>query len=205
LNATEAVILGGPPYNFSSSMTGLAYLSPTIFSIIFQYISGSLTDYLKITLARKRGGLSYPEDRFWGLILYMILGFLACIGWGVGAYYGKHWFLLVFSMGVLGGLGVFGVTAGCNYAVDTYHELETEAMVVVIIIRNLMSFACSYGLTDWVVNMGYKHAFISAGCILFFCNGTFLIMRYTGLYWRNKTKARYWKLVEENRRVIAGK
>ncbi|ONH70187.1 Protein HOL1 [Cyberlindnera fabianii] len=189
LNATEATILGGAPYNFSPSMCGLAYISPTIFSVVFYFFAGYLSDWLKIRIAKSRpDGLSYPEDRLWVLLIYCFLGFLASIGWGVGAYYEVHWMCLVVSMGVLGGLGVFGAIGGVTYCSDCYHELDTEGMVVVIMIRNLMSFACSYGLTDWVLNMGYKNAFISSACILFFCNFTFLLMRLTGPYWRNKTK-----------------
>ncbi|ODQ61892.1 hypothetical protein WICANDRAFT_24927 [Wickerhamomyces anomalus NRRL Y-366-8] len=202
LNATEATVLGGAPYHFSSAMCGLAYISPTIFSVVFFFLSGYLSDFLKVKLAKRRNGLSLPEDRFWVLIVYMVLGFLASIGWGVGAHYGAHWMVLVVSMGVLGGLGVFGCISAVTYCSDAYHELDCEAMVVVILIRNLMSFACSYGLTDWVVNMGYKNAFISSGCILFFCNGSFLLMRYTGPFWRNKTKHIYWKYVEQNRKVV---
>nr|QFR37161.1 MFS transporter [Cyberlindnera americana] len=206
LNATEATILGGAPYNFSASKCGLAYISPTIFSLIFYFFAGYASDWIKIRIARTRpGGLSLPEDRLWVLSIYCVLGFLAAIGWGVGAYYEVHWAILVVSMGVLGGLGIFGVIGGVTYCSDCYHELDTEAMVVVIVIRNLMSFACSYGLTDWVTNMGYKNAFISCACILFFCNATFLVMRFTGPYWRNRTKHIYWKYVEHNRRVLAAK
>ncbi|CCH45906.1 putative membrane protein [Wickerhamomyces ciferrii] len=204
LNATEATILGGDPYNFSPAMCGLAYLSPTLFSVFFFFIAGTLSDFLKVHIAKKRNGSSIPEDRLWVLMVYMILGFLASIGWGVGAYYGAHWMALVISMGVLGGLNVFGCTSACTYCSDTYHELDTEAMVVVIVIRNIMSFAASYGLTDWVLNMGYKNAFISSGCILFFCNSTFLIMRIPGPYWRAKTRYSYWKLVEFDRDTFYG-
>ncbi|ONH70185.1 Protein HOL1 [Cyberlindnera fabianii] len=206
LNATEATILGGAPYYFSPAMCGLAYISPAIFSLVFYYFAGYLSDWLKIRIAKSRpDGLSYPEDRLWVLIIYCVLGFLASIGWGLGAYYEVHWMCLVVSMGVLGGLGIFSVIAGTTYCSDSYHELDTEGMVVVIVIRNCMSFACSYGLTDWVTNLGYKKAFISSACILLFCNLTFLVMRYTGPYWRDKTKARYWKFVEQNRKVISGK
>jgi len=202
LNATEASVLGGAPYNFSSAMCGLAYISPTIFSVVFFFCAGSLSDFIKVKIAKRRNGLSLPEDRLWVLVVYMVLGFLSSIGWGVGAYYGAHWMVLVISMGVLGGLGVFGCTCAVTYCSDSYHEMDTEAMAVVIVIRNLMSFGCSYGLTDWVTNMGYKNAFISSGAILFFCNGTFLIMRLTGPYWRNKTKGLYWRYVEQNRKVV---
>ncbi|CCH45912.1 putative membrane protein [Wickerhamomyces ciferrii] len=204
LNATESTVLSGAPYNFSAAMCGLAYISPNICCVVVFLMAGYMSDYLKVSLAKRRGGTSLPEDRLWILVVYMVLGFLACIGWGVGAHYEVHWIVLVISMGLMGGLTVFGCTAAVTYCSDCYHEMDTEAMVVVILIRNLMSFACSYGLTDWVLNMGYKNSFISAACLTLFCNATFLVIRASGPYWRNKTKAQYWKIVEHKRSVEAG-
>ncbi|KAH3900728.1 related to transporter protein HOL1 [Saccharomycodes ludwigii] len=201
LNATEALILGGDPYNFKTSMCGLAYISPTIFSVIIFFIVGYISDKLKIYIASKRGGLSMPEDRLWIVSFYAVFGCAACILWGVGAYYEVHWFGLVFGLGLLGGLGVFGCASSTGYVVDSYHELDTEAMVVVIIIRNCMSFGVSYGITDWVVNLGYKNCFISVAFICFACNASFLLMIYTGPWWRNRQKHAYWNLVEKYRNL----
>jgi MFS family permease len=201
LNGTASKILSGEPYNFTPTQRGIAYLSPVIFCVVFWFFVGPMSDRLKIWLARRRNGVSYAEDRLWMLILRMVFGLLASIGWGVGAYYGIPWGILGVSMGVLGGSGIFSSTASVTYVTDCYHEMATEAMVVVMIIRNTMSFACSYGLTHWVVNLGYKRAFISSGFCLFGSMGTFIIMRYTGPYWRNRTKEAYWKLVEKQKRM----
>lgn len=201
LNGTASRILSGEPYNFTPSQRGISYLSPVIFCVVFYVIVGPFSDRLKIFLARRRGGLSYPEDRLWILIFRMVLGLLASIGWGVGAYYGIHWFIIVLSMGILGGSGIFSSTASITYVTDCYHEMATESMVVVMIIRNTMSFSCSYGLTHWVVNMGYKNAFITSGFCLFGSMGTFLIMRFAGPYLRDRSKEKYWKIVETQKRM----
>lgn len=202
LNATAALILEGKPYNFSPSIVGVAYLSPTIFSFLLFYVSGFFSDWLKVRIAVWRGsGLSMPEDRLWVLSLYCILGTFASILWGVGAYYEVHWFGLVFGMGLLGGCGIFGIASSTTYVVDAYKELDTEAMVVVILVRNLMSFAVSYGITDWVVNLGYKKCFISVAFICFGCNASFLLMVYSGPWWRNRQKHMYWSLVERYRKL----
>lgn len=201
LNATSATILSAEPYNFNAAMRGVAYISPFLFSFVFYYISGYLSDKLKIRLARKRGGVSYAEDRLWVMAIYSIIGCLTAIGWGVGAYYSKHWLFLIICFGILGGLGVMGATTTVTYTSDCYHELDSEAMVVVIIIRNLMSFAVSYGIGPWIAGLGLKKTFISVGLICLFCQGSFIIMRYTGPYWRNKTKNIYWRMVENDRKV----
>lgn len=199
LNATEAMVLAAKPYDFSSSACGLAYVSPLICTFIFFPIAGTCSDRLKVLFARRRNGFSIPEDRLWILLIYAVLGCAASLLWGIGAYYQIHWFPLVLALGVLGGCGVFGPVSSAAYVVDTYRELDSEAMVVVILIRNLMSFACSYGLTHWVENLGYKRCFIGVAFCCLATNSSFLVMIFTGPWWRKKQKYAYWSLVQRCR------
>lgn len=195
MNATLAVVFGAEPYGFSSAMTGLVYASPLIFAIVFYVYAGWTLDYLKVKIARRRNGYSKSEDRLWSLILYMILGPSALILWGVGAYYRIHWFGLIIGCGIMGGLAPLGCSVGVTYSIDTYHEMSCECMVIVILIRNGMSFAVNYGITPWVTNMGYRDAFITAAFICLFSFSTFLIMVYIGPTLRRKTKDKYWRIV----------
>ncbi|CUM67340.1 uncharacterized protein PRCAT00005033001 [Priceomyces carsonii] len=203
LNGTEALVLGAEPYNFSSSMCGLAYVSPLIFTAIIYFYAGWAPDWLKIRLARKRKGLSHAEDRLWALVFYMILGPCALILWGVGAHHGIHWFGVVFGLGLMAGLCIIGCVIAVTYTIDCYHEMACEAMATVVVIRNTMNFAMDYGITPWVVNTGLQNTFIAAAFICLFCIGTFFLMEATGLYWRQKTKNRYWSLVEKRRKLLA--
>ncbi|KAM9895651.1 hypothetical protein OXX79_007968 [Metschnikowia pulcherrima] len=199
LNATEALVLGAAPYDFSSAMCGLAYLSPCIFVLIIYFYAGWITDLLKIKLAKRRGGLSHAEDRLWALSVYAILGPCALILWGVGAYNGIHWFGVVFGLGLMAGLCIIGCVNAVTYVIDCYHEVSCEAMATVVVIRNTMSFAMSYGITPWIENEGLKKTFIAAAFICLFCIGTFTVMLKTGYYWRDRTKHKYWKLIEHRR------
>lgn len=199
LNATESMVLSGKPYNFSSSMCGLAYVSPLVCTFVVFPVAGFCSDKLKVYWAKRRNGLSIPEDRLWVLFIYAVLGCAASLLWGIGAYYQIHWFPLVLALGILGGCGVFGPVSSSAYVVDTYRELDAEAMVVVILIRNLMSFACSYGITNWVENLGYKHCFLGVAFCCFATNSSFLVMTFTGPWWRKRQRHAYWSLVERCR------
>ncbi|CDK25215.1 unnamed protein product [Kuraishia capsulata CBS 1993] len=199
MNGTMSSVFTAHPYNFSSAMTGLVYLAPLIFAVIFNFYAGYVSDWLKIKMAERRGGISYAEDRLWILLLYMIVGPCALFLYGIGAYYEVHWFGLVIGAGITGGCVVVGAASACSYCIDTYREMSCEAMVVVVIIRNTMNFAMDYGITPWITNTGLKNTFIAAGFINLFCIGTFLIMELTGPYWRNKTKEKYWKIIEKRR------
>lgn len=145
LNATASIILGGPPYNFAPSMVGLSYLSCTIGVIIGCLISGRLSDWLTIKLARRNNGIMESEHRLWPFLLCVVAVPGSLILWGVGAAHGVHWFGLVFAMGLLALSTTFGITLSVNYMIDSYHEICGDAMTTVILVRNTMSFAISYG------------------------------------------------------------
>jgi hypothetical protein len=85
------------------------------------------------------------EHRLWPLAICIIGVPASLILWGVGAQHGIHWFGLILSMGSLAATGVMGLTISINYLVDSYYCLSGDAMVTVILVRNTMSFAISYG------------------------------------------------------------
>ncbi|KAH3663523.1 hypothetical protein OGAPHI_004924 [Ogataea philodendri] len=202
LNGTEALILGDEPYNFSSAMCGLAYLSPVIFCLVIYPYCGWSTDWVKIHFAKKHNGVSQAEDRFWVLPVYMILGPAALILWGVGAAKGVHWFGVVFGLGLMAGLCTIGCVSAVTYILDSYEHMSAPAITVAILIRNTMNFAMDYGITPFVTNVGVQNCFIASAFICLFCIGTFFVMIFTGYYWRNKTKERYWKIVETYRAKV---
>lgn len=145
LNATASVILSASPYNFSASMVGLTYISCCIGVIIGSMLSGKMSDWLTIKLARRNKGIMEAEFRLWPFILCVFLVPGLLILWGVGAAHKIHWFGLVFAMGGQALTMTFGVTLSVNYLIDSYHEISGDAIVAVIIVRNTMSFAISYG------------------------------------------------------------
>ncbi|CDK26107.1 unnamed protein product [Kuraishia capsulata CBS 1993] len=199
MNGTLTTVFGGAPYNFSSAMCGLVYVSLLIFAAIFNFYAGWTADWLKIKLATRRGGKSNAEDRLWLLGLYMFIGPAALFLFGIGAYYQIHWFAVVIGAGITGGSVLLGCTSACNYTIDTYREMGSEAMIVVILIRNCMNFGMGYAITPWVNDLGYKYCFLSAGFICFGCISTFLIMEIWGPTWREKTKGRYWKIIQDRK------
>ncbi|KAJ9323597.1 hypothetical protein DTO027B5_4538 [Paecilomyces variotii] len=198
LNGTSSLILGSAPYNFSSSMVGLSYVSAIIGVGLSSLFSGKFGDWLMIRLARRKKGIHESEHRLWLFAINILLTPFALILWGVGAAHGVHWFGLIFGMGVLAFTITIGIQASVSYCVDTYKDLSGEALVTVIIIRNTMSFAVGYGITPWVTNMGYQNAFLVAAFVGLAQALTFLIFVKWGKGWREMSKHRYWKYVEKS-------
>lgn len=74
--------------------------------------------------------------------------------------------------------------------------MSGPGMVPIIVIRNCLSFAISYGITPWVTNLGLKKCFISAAFIALACNLSVFIMIIWGKRFRDTTKAAYWGYVK---------
>jgi MFS family permease len=195
LNATASIILGGEPYNFGASMVGLSYLSCCIGVVIGALTSGRVSDWLTIKLARRNKGVMEAEHRLWPFILCVIAVPSSLILWGVGASQGIHWFGLVFAMGALAFTSAMGVTLSVNYLIDSYHDISDDAIVTVILVRNTMSFAISYGITPWLTTLGYKNCFISAAFVGMAASSVFFFMIIFGKKFRVKSAARYWEIV----------
>lgn len=211
LNATASIILGGEPYNFKSSMVGLSYLSCCIGVVVGSLVSGKVSDWLTIKLARRNNGVMEAEHRLWPFMLCVIAVPASLILWGVGASQGVHWFGLIFAMGALAFTSAMGVTLSVNYLIDSYHDISGDAIVTVILVRNTMSFAISYGyvhqpsllshtdrcsITPWLTNLGYRDCFISAAFVGMTASAVFLVMIKYGKSLRTRSAGRYWQLVE---------
>ncbi|EUC46756.1 hypothetical protein COCMIDRAFT_91982 [Bipolaris oryzae ATCC 44560] len=195
LNATTSIILGGPGYNFKPSMVGLSYVSCCIGVVGGALFSGRFSDWLTIKLARKNNGVMEAEHRLWPFALCLIMVPASLILWGVGAAHGVHWFGLVFAMACLAFTSTIGVTLSVNYMVDSYHDISGDAIVTVILIRNTMSFAISYGITPWLRNLGYQNCFISAAFIGMAASSMFLVMIKYGKGMRVRSSSEYYSIV----------
>ncbi|KAG5746272.1 hypothetical protein H9Q70_011035 [Fusarium xylarioides] len=201
LNATASIILSGPGYGFKPSMVGLSYLSCCLGTIIAAILAGRLSDWLTIKLARRNNGIMEAEHRLWPLAICVIGVPASLILWGVGAQHGVHWFGLIFAMCTLSVTSVMGLIISINYLIDSYYELSGDAMVTIILVRNTMSFAISYGITPWITNMGYQNCFISAAFIaLAACSACFVMIKF-GKLLRQRSARRYKELVDDDKRV----
>ncbi|CAI7636315.1 unnamed protein product [Penicillium glandicola] len=198
MNGTASIILGGEPYNFGSSMVGLSYLAPIFGVVLGSIFTGRFSDWLTIKLARRNNGVMEAEHRLWPFLACLVLVPFSLILWGVGAAHDIHWFGLIVAMCLLSFSNTCGITLSCNYFIDSYRDLSGIAMASVILVRNTMSFAISYGITPWIDNMGYQNCFISAAFVGLACSSVFLFMIKFGKTFRERSREKYWKLVQEN-------
>ncbi|KAJ3548378.1 hypothetical protein NM208_g1037 [Fusarium decemcellulare] len=197
LNATASLILSGSPYNFSSSIVGLSYISCLLGVFLGTYYSGPLGDKFVLWKARRNNGIMEPEYRLWLYTALVIMIPGGMILWGVGAAHQIHWVGMLFAMGTLAAAITIGCQLPISYCIDCYRDLGADAIVTVILIRNTMSFAIGYGVTPWVTNMGYQNAFLVAAFTAFAQLSLFLVFIRWGRQFRKASVARYWKHVQQ--------
>ncbi|KAE9994624.1 hypothetical protein EG327_006767 [Venturia inaequalis] len=194
LNGTTSLILAGSPYNFSSSMVGLSYVSPLLGVLAAALYTGLFGDWAVLRIARRNKGVWESEHRLWLFCLSLLIIPASLILWGVGAYHHIHWFGLIVAMFVIAAANTIGIQLSVSYCIDSYKDLSGDAMVTVIIIRNTMSFAIGYGITPWVTNMGLQNAFILAAFAGLAQVCTVFPMIKWGRTLRKQSRARYYKV-----------
>ncbi|KAG8359236.1 hypothetical protein FVEN_g2908 [Fusarium venenatum] len=183
-------------------MVGLSYLSCCIGTIIAFAVAGRMSDWLTVKLARRNNGIMEAEHRLWPLAICVVGVPASLILWGVGAQHGVHWFGLIFAMCALSTTSVIGLIISINYLIDSYYDISGDAITTIILVRNTMSFAISYGITPWITNLGYQNCFVSAAFVaLAACSAVFVIIKY-GKALRVRTASRYHKLVADDKRVM---
>ncbi|TKA25236.1 hypothetical protein B0A50_05934 [Salinomyces thailandicus] len=196
MNATASTIFSAPPYNFSSSIVGLTYISPMLGTLGAAIYNGYFSDILAKRLARRNEqGVFEPEYRLPLVLLLLLVTPASLILWGVGAAHGIHWFGLVVAMCGLGFQNTVGAGAAFSYLVDTYTEMSGDALTAVIVVRNTMSFAINYGITPWTENLGLSDAFVTAAMVGLVCVATTVPFIWKGKEVRSRSKRAYWKMV----------
>ncbi|EED19206.1 conserved hypothetical protein [Talaromyces stipitatus ATCC 10500] len=195
-NATTSAILSVAPYDFSAAIVGLSYVAPLIGASMAGVISGPVADWLTLRLATRNGGLREPEQRLWGLVVYCILMPAGLLIWGLGAYHGLHWAVVLLGGLLCGYCNVSGGAYALAYAVDCFKELSGETIVSVILCRNTLSFAFNYAITPWIDAQGLQNTFIAVAVLAWAFGMSFLLMEWKGKALRVMCAERYWTYVE---------
>ncbi|KAF5608645.1 HOL1 substrate-H+ antiporter [Fusarium subglutinans] len=119
-----------------------------------------------------------------GLLLY-----------GVGAANSIPWIGPVVGMGLVGFGLIVAAALTMAYVVDCYKEVDGEAITAVILIRNIIGCAMTFGIQPWIDSMGVQGTFILV-CFLSFVitvfAGSFIIW---GKKFRRLTKMAYLSFV----------
>lgn len=184
-------IFNAPPYNFSTSQTGLVSISPLILSVIGEVICGPLNDAICLFITRKNKGIYEPEFRLVLMIVVVILGTVGYFGFGLSVHYQTHWLGPVITYGIANMALAFASTCLFGYALDSYPHLNEEAFAA-INARNIFAFGVTYFVEGWLEQSGVLNVFIVLGSV-FLASCIFTIPLWVfGKRWRNEIAKSQW-------------
>lgn len=199
METTQSEMYSAPPYNFSTLTVGLTNLSALVGSIFGMFYGGPFVDYLTIKLSERNNGILEPEFRLWAMIVPTLLNAGGLLAYGLGTVYEANWFVSVgvgqsclgFAMGSSGGITL-------TYVVDCYPKLASEALVLMLFLRNLVGMAFCFAIQPWLDSDGLSLTTWLMFMLSVVINGSFIIFIKWGKDFRRWTKDRYYKYSDPN-------
>ncbi|OBT64191.1 hypothetical protein VE03_06877 [Pseudogymnoascus sp. 23342-1-I1] len=165
---TMSSVLLAPPYSWSFQYVGLSTI-PIVISAVFVYVIGSWgADKMSNSVTKRQGGRREAEVHLTNLIFPLFCGILGCILFGVGGeyVYSVHWTAILVGAALLNFSFLTINIVGSVYCVESYPKWAGPVLVNVASFRNIIGFAFTFGVADWVQVRGYMGCFgIFAGCI----------------------------------------
>jgi MFS family permease len=196
---TISEILTEPPYDWSTSSTGLVFLAALVGNFV-GWLTGVLSDRIVIHLARKNRGIKEPEMRLWTLCFSFVYAAVGYFMYGFGAQAGAHWMTIAFGVGCMIAHQVSACSIATTYAMECFPGIGGELVVVLAICSSCINFAISYSVQPFIEAAGYGYAFLFFGlCVL--CSMLAAIpMGIYGKSWRRRCspKWRGWLSQREN-------
>ena len=113
-----------PPYNFNASQIGLMSVAPFIGNTIGSLISGPISDWLVLRLAKRNGGIFEPEMRLWNLLGFapFVPAGMLVFGYGLGNR--LPWIVIAVGYAIYG-FGMAPVSsAALTYLIDAYTDVS---------------------------------------------------------------------------------
>ena len=193
---TQSAIFSEPPYNFSVNNVGLITLGLFVGSVGMFY-GGPFVDWFAIKMAKRNNGILEPEHRLHTMIIPTIFNAAGILAYGLGAYYGSHWAILVVI-----GLGLMGFAMSSTggiclvYAVECYDKLASESLVLILFIRNMIGMGFSFAINPWIAAQGMKKTTYAMFALSVAVNGSYIFMVWKGKAIRRWSRARYEKITD---------
>lgn len=116
---TISEILTSPPYNWSTTATGLVFLAALVGNCV-GYATGVLSDHIVIFLARRNRGVKEPEMRLWTLCFSFVYAAVGYMLYGWGAQFGMHWMTIAFGVGAMIAHQVSACSIATAYAMECF-------------------------------------------------------------------------------------
>lgn len=193
---TQDTFFYDAPWNYSETGVAIMNVATLIGAVIGCIMSGVLSDYHVLWLAKRNNGIMEPEYRLWLLFITLFISPIGLIMFGVGAANNWPWQAIYVGLGFIGfGWGSIGDTA-MSYLMDAYPAIVIQGMVCVSIINNTLACVFTFVCSLWLDHSGTANTYIVLAVIDFISIAFIIPTLYYGKTWRRRSKRLYAELVE---------
>jgi MFS family permease len=197
LTTTQLEVYLAAPYHFSTLTVGLTNVSAFLGSLCGMAYGGYFVDYLTIRLSQRNHGVLEPEFRLWAMVLPTVLNAAGLVAYGIGAASGTQWFVSVGLGQFMLGFAMSSLGAIClTYVVDSYPVLASEALVLMLFLRNMIGCGFTFAIQPWLDRCGLAVTTWLLFMMSIVINGSFVVLLIWGKDCRRWTRDRYYRFAD---------
>ncbi|OBA19438.1 hypothetical protein METBIDRAFT_214098 [Metschnikowia bicuspidata var. bicuspidata NRRL YB-4993] len=185
-------------YGFSTSSTGLTNLAPLAGCLIGMVYGGRFVDWLAVFLAKRNKGVLEAEFRLYAMWFPTLINAAGVLAYGLGANSKAPWAIpVIVGQGFLG----FSMTSTgpicLTYAIECYPELSSEALVLMLFVRNMIGMGFTWGIQAWLERDGLVTTTWLMFMLSLIINGFAIFFIIWGKKWRKMTKEYYLRIANK--------
>ncbi|KAF8899280.1 MFS general substrate transporter [Infundibulicybe gibba] len=155
-------------YNFTASQIGLTNLGGIVGIIIAMCVTGPLTDWGTVWLARLNKGIYEPEFRIL-FISSMLFGVFGYAGWAVGTTHSMPWIGAVACITMANFSMVVSGAAAVTYLLDTHGTDALHVLALSNFLKNIVLYGFTFFANGMVLHRGVKVSLLILAACQAFC------------------------------------
>ncbi|KAF2254809.1 MFS general substrate transporter [Trematosphaeria pertusa] len=159
VNILNSFVLQAPPYNWSPQINGLINIPGLLGNLFGAWAGGDLVDMWCAWRTKKNKGIFEPESRLYLLIIPFFLTSAGCVLFGYGVQNTMSWVALFFGYGMISVALTATPTITMAYVSDCALPVNSDALLLVNGLKNVVAFGFLYGVVPWVEEVGYVDCF----------------------------------------------
>ncbi|RDB19503.1 Protein HOL1 [Hypsizygus marmoreus] len=155
-------------YNFNASQIGLTNLGGIVGIVIAICVSGPLTDWGTVWLAKRNKGIYEPEFRIF-FISTMLFGVFGYAGWAVGTAHNMPWIGAVACITMANFSMVVSGAAAVTYLLDTHGPDALHVLALSNFSKNIVLYAFTFFANGMIEDRGVRVSLLILAALQAFC------------------------------------
>ncbi|RMZ72263.1 MFS transporter [Pyrenophora seminiperda CCB06] len=159
VNIVNPFVLQAPPYNWSPQINGLINIPGILGNVFGSWAGGDLVDAWCKWRTTKHLGVYEPERRIYLVVIPLVITTSGSILFGYGVQNALSWVSLFFGYGMVSVALTALPTITMAYLSDCALPVNSDVLLLVNGLKNIVAWGFLYGVIPWVDSVGYASSF----------------------------------------------